>query len=166
MAGKNTNIATHGRGDRLIKERVHDPYMSRAKLSEPTVCPKCNAVFHEARWQWAETTPMAAHEELCPACQRVRDKVPAGYLTLSGGFLVAHRDEIMNLIHNKEQATKTQHPLKRIMDIEDQDDGVMITFTDSHMPSDVGKAVSHAYQGELDIHYTQEAGIVRASWTR
>jgi NMD protein affecting ribosome stability and mRNA decay len=167
MGGKDTDIARQKRGDRLIKEQVHDPYMSRAKLPEPTVCPGCSAVFHNGRWQWAPTMPADANEELCPACRRIREKVPAGFLTLSGGFFADHRDEIMNLVQHKVEAQKAQHPLKRIMDIEDQDDGaVRITFTDTHLPRGVGEAIEHAYQGELDIHYADEAGIVRVMWMR
>ncbi len=45
MGGKDTDISRQGRSDRLIKEQVHDPYMSRAKLPEPTVCPECGAVL-------------------------------------------------------------------------------------------------------------------------
>jgi len=35
-----------------IVEHVHDPYKTRLKLAEPTVCPKCGALFHEGRWRW------------------------------------------------------------------------------------------------------------------
>ena len=167
MGGKDTDISRQGRSDRLIKEQVHDPYMSRAKLPEHTVCPGCGAVFLGGRWQWASTTTTNAKEELCPACRRIREKVPAGFLTLSGGFFENHRDEIMKLVHNKVEAQKAQHPVKRIMDIKDRDDGgVVITFTDTHLPSGVGEAIEHAYKGELDIHYTKEAGIVRVMWMR
>ena len=30
MGGKDTDISRQGRGDRLIKEQVHDTYLSRA----------------------------------------------------------------------------------------------------------------------------------------
>ena len=41
-------------------------------------------------------------------------------LTLSGDFFQGHRDEILNLLHNKVNAEKAMHPLKRLMDIEEQ----------------------------------------------
>ncbi len=140
---------------------------SMIKLPEPTVCPECKVVFSGGRWQWSTTIPTGAHEKLCPACRRIRDKVPAGVLTLSGGFFEGHRDEIMNLVQNSVEAQKAEHPVKRIMDIEDRKDGgVVITFTDIRLPRGVGKAIEHAYEGDLDIHYTDEAGIVRVTWVR
>lgn len=166
MASKDTNIAEHGRHDRLIKEHVHDPYMTREKLPEPTVCPECKAVFTEGRWQWSTTATPDANEHLCPACQRIRDRVPAGYLTLSGEFFREHRDEIMNLLENKVENQKTEHPLKRMMAVEDEDDGVVVTFTDTHLPRGVGEAIESAYEGDLDIQYTDESSIVRVYWQR
>ena len=162
---KNSDYVRKGRKDRLLRELVHDPYMSKRKLPEPTVCPECGAVFRKAKWEWAER-PENANEELCPACQRVRDKVPAGYLSLSGKFLSQHKDEIMNLVHNVEDREKTAHPLKRIMEIEEQKDGVLITLTDSHLTRGIGEAVNKAYQGDLDFKYTDEDTLLRVTWTR
>ncbi len=52
MSSTNTNVAKQGRQDRLIQENVHDPYMAKLKLPEPTLCPACQAVFRGGRWQW------------------------------------------------------------------------------------------------------------------
>jgi NMD protein affecting ribosome stability and mRNA decay len=167
MAWKNGDVEERGRQDRLIKERIHDPYMTRSKPSEPTVCPECGVVFAGGRWQWMTQTPEDAERSLCPACQRGRDRVPAGYLYLSGDFLAQHRDEILNLVRNKAEGETAQHPMKRLMDIEERvDGGLEITFTDVHLPRGVGDAIRRAYEGELDIQYTDEAGIVRVYWTR
>lgn len=166
MSGKDS--AEQERQDRLIKERIHDPYMTRENPPEPTLCPECGVAFMNGRWQWPEETPAAAREELCPACQRIRDGVPAGILTLKGPFFQAHREEILNLLHNKERAEKAQHPMKRLMAIDEEEDGdgVVVTFTDRHLPRGVGTAIESAYEGDLDIHYADEAGIVRAFWER
>jgi NMD protein affecting ribosome stability and mRNA decay len=166
MGGKETGIAKPGRGDRLIKEHEHDPYMARFKPSGPAVCPKCKVVFSGGRWQWAASVPSDASEALCPPCQRIRDKVPAGFLTLSGKFFEANREEIMNLVRNKEESEKAQHPMKRLMAVEDREEDTVITFTDTHLPRGVGEAIESAYEGKLEIHYTKEAGIVRVTWTR
>lgn len=168
MSGRDGDVAKLGRRDRLLKEHVHDPYMPRGKLAEPTICPVCGVVYRQGRWQWhANSSSNDAHRELCPACQRIRDKVPAGYLTLSGEFLQQHRDEIMRLVYNKEREQNAQHPLKRLMGVQDQDNGsVLLTFTDMHLPRGVGEAIERAYEGELDIQYTSEANIVRVFWRR
>lgn len=167
MSGKDGNVGERGRSDRLIREEVHDPYMTRRKPSEPTVCPECRVVFTGGRWQWLPDVPEGAGEQLCPACQRIRDRVPAGILNLAGGFLKEHRDEIMNLVQNKVEAEKAQHPMKRLMEVTEGEDGdLVITFTDVHLPRGVGEAIARAYEGDLDIQYTDEAGLVRVYWRR
>jgi NMD protein affecting ribosome stability and mRNA decay len=154
------------RRDRLIREQVHDPYMAGAKPEEPTVCRDCGVVFNEGRWQWLPEPPAVAAETVCPACRRVRDRVPAGFLTLSGDFFRKHREEIMNLVENKVASQEKEHPMKRLMDIDDQDKGAELAFTDSHLPRGIGEAIQRAYDGDLDIRFPEEGGIVRVSWER
>lgn len=167
MTSKDTDIERDGRRDRLIQERIHDPYKPRGQLTEPSVCSECGVVFTQGRWQWLPQTPADAEAILCPACRRVQDRVPAGFLTLSGDFFAEHRSEILNLVRNKVDEQKAQHPMKRLMDITDGNDGeTVVTFTDVHLPRGVGQAIASAYEGELEIKYTDEAGIVRATWHR
>ena len=153
------------RRDRLLREREHDPYKSRGKLPGPTACPECGVVFQKGRWQWTER-PEGCREALCPACQRVHDRCPAGYLTLSGAFFREHRDEIVQLANNVEAREKNLHPLRRIMAVADQDDGILITTTEMEMARTIGDAIHHAYQGTLDYLYTAESNILRVSWSR
>lgn len=158
-------MADKGKGNKLIKEQVHDPYMAKGKPTEPTVCPQCKTVFSDGRWQWIDPVPEGSNEESCPACRRIKDNIPAGFLKLGGEFFKKHREEILALARNKEESEKAEHPLKRIMNIEDDgEDGVVITFTDMHLPRGVGEAVKSAYEGDLDIQFSDD--IVRASWTR
>lgn len=153
------------RQDRLIQERVHDAYKLRRKLPEPTVCPQCGAVYRTGRWQWGER-PADAREETCPACNRARDKLPAGTVHLSGPFFEANRVEILNLIINRGKDATRQRPLKRIIDIQDQEDGVLVTTTEIGLARTIGKAVHDAYQGNLDFQYVKGESELEVRWTR
>lgn len=167
MIGRNSAVSVGGRRDRLIRERVHDPYKADAKRVDSTVCPVCKAVYARGRWQWASQPAKVVRSERCPACRRTRDRVPAGILTLEGEFFEAHREEIMQLLKNKVRQENAAHPMKRIMDIESRKDGgVTVTFTDTHLPRDTGKAIKRACDGDLEIQYTQETGLVRVNWAR
>jgi NMD protein affecting ribosome stability and mRNA decay len=165
MNPQSPNLHPEERHDRLLRELGHDPYHAKKKLSEPTVCPHCGAIFHAGRWQWAEP-PAAAHRELCPACRRVEDQCPAGFLTLGGEFFAGHKADILNLVHNVEQREKAEHALKRIMSVEEQDGDVMITFTDPQLARAAGEAVQAAYKGELDFAYQENEFLLRVSWHR
>ena len=143
------------RRDRLLRERVHDPYKTRLKLKDPTVCPQCGAVYERARWHWG-LQPKDAREELCQACHRINDNYPAGVVTLAGEFLAQHKDEIVGLVLNQEALEKGEHPLARIMAMTEREDALVITTTDIHLPRRIGKAVHDAYGDELDFHYDEE----------
>ena len=160
------NLYHEDRQDRLIRELVHDPYHSKKKMTEPTQCPDCQAIYHEGRWRWG-AAPADAESELCPACQRVRDHCPAGFLTLSGEFLAGHKDEILHLIRHVEQREKAEHALRRLMAFEEQADGsVLATFTDPQLARAAGEAVYRAYRGDLDFTYQENEYLLRVAWRR
>lgn len=161
-----TGDATRQRRDRLIRENIHDPYKASAKPSAPSVCKECGVVFENGRWHWSPELPTNAADALCPACMRIRDRLPAGFLTLSGDFLQKHREDILHLLRNTVDAQQKEHPVKRIMDITDTGGEVAVSFTDIHLPRTVGEAIRRAYNGELDIQYAEESGISRAYWSR
>ncbi len=153
------------RNDRLIEERRHDSYRSPEKLSEPTRCPDCGAEYRDGRWRWGSSEG-PAHAERCPACHRIHDRYPAGYVVIAGEFSGTHRDEIVNLIRNIEAREKAEHALARIMACEDGAEGLTVTTTDAHLARAIGDALSHAYRGELEYHYNESNQLLRVHWSR
>jgi NMD protein affecting ribosome stability and mRNA decay len=153
------------RREQLLQEFVHDSYKLKHKLHEPTRCPDCNAMFHKGRWSW-DAAPPEAHVERCPACHRIHDHFPAGYVELSGPFLLQHRDEIVQLVKNCEEKEKSEHPLERIMSIEQAGNGVEVTTTGIHLAREIAERLHHAYKGELQFHYNKEDNLLRATWSR
>jgi hypothetical protein len=153
------------RSDRRIFEGVQDPYRPREKLREPTFCPQCAAVFHDGRWHWA-LRPDPAHEALCPACRRINDAYPAGVLTIGGGFVEQHKDEVLALVRHQEKEEKSEHPLHRIMGIEREGRSIVVNTTDIHLPRRIGEALHHAYRGNLDFQYDEGCYFIRVTWKR
>ena len=144
---------------------MHDTYKLRGKLAEPTRCPDCGAMFHAGRWQWAQA-PGDAHEARCPACHRIHDRFPAGYVTLKGTFLAAHRDELLHRVRHCEEDEKGDHPLERIMGVEEGAEGILVTTTGTHLARRIGDALHDAYKGELDYRYNKEENLLRVTWSR
>jgi hypothetical protein len=56
--------------------------------------------------------------------------------------------------------------MQRIMRIEDGEDGVVVTTTDTHLARDIAEALYHAHKGELEFHYNKADNLLRANWTR
>ena len=148
----------------MLHEHIHDPYKIRHKLREPSVCPVCKAVFRAGRWQWAESWPADAHQEICQACRRIRDNYPAGLVTLKGGARYGGQNEMLNLIRNIERSEKAEHPLHRIMKIEQRADTVLVSTTDLHLARRLGEAIHHAYKGTLAWHYNKESCYAQVNW--
>lgn len=153
------------RRDQLRQEREHDSYKMQHKPPEPAVCPDCSAIYHSGRWQWGER-PAGSHELVCPACHRIRDHFPAGFLHIEGKFFSDHREELTNLLRHHEAKAKAEHSLVRIMAIEDDANGILVTTTDIHLARDLGEALHHAYQGELEFHYNEAEKLLRVHWRR
>ncbi len=151
--------------DRSIEQTQHDPYRLRTKLPEPSVCPQCGLVYHGGRWQ-EMARPQPAAEHVCPACRRIHDRMPAGYVTLEGNFLSEHRDDILHITRNTETRERSGHPLQRIMDVEVSAGRIQVTTTDLHLARRIGEAVHNAFEGNLDVKYSPDEYVVRVHWTR
>lgn len=143
-----------------------DPYRPSQRPPDGTACPKCHATYHGGRWTW--TAPEKdAYELICPACHRISDRFPAGYVTIKGEFFTSHKDEIVALIQGHEKQEKATRPLQRIMAIEEKKDGsTEVTTTDSHLARGIAEALHGAYKGDLKMRYSRDENLLRAIWKR
>jgi hypothetical protein len=78
----------------------------------------------------------------------------------------SHKDEIVHLMRHQEELEKGERPLHRIMNIEEEPGHIVVSTTDIHLPRRIGEALHHAYQGDLDFQYEEEAYFLRVNWTR
>jgi NMD protein affecting ribosome stability and mRNA decay len=155
---------TH-RQEQLLAGFAIDPYRPQRKVRGATRCSECAAVFHRGRWSW-RATPSHAAAGLCPACRRIRERLPAGFVRLSGPFLQAHREELLHRVRRCEESERREHPVQRIMSIQATDGDVLVTTTDAHLARRIGDALRDAYKGELSYRYSKGEPMLRVSWSR
>jgi NMD protein affecting ribosome stability and mRNA decay len=149
----------------IFKEKPKDPYRNTQKLQEPTVCSECGALFASGRWCWQTMPDNTVNQTLCPACQRITDNYPAGFIELGGDFFWEHYDEIINLVINTEEMEQNQHPLERIIKITKRDGKTLITTTGLHIARRIGDAIYNSYQGCLEYNYAAKH-LIRVNWQR
>jgi len=159
---------SHGRtsGRRIFgraqNDGILDPYEAQHKPLGPAACPQCQAAYHRGRWQWREAAE-GAHPHLCPACRRISEQLPAGLVTL-------HRlptrltDQVIGLVRHEEAAEKGEHPLNRVIAIEEEHGDLLVSTTDIHLPRRIGEALKRAYHGELAMHFDDSAYFARVDW--
>jgi NMD protein affecting ribosome stability and mRNA decay len=155
----------YGRKDRLIQEKRHDAYEERDKLPENTRCSGCHALFVNGRWTWNQPSEKG-NEVVCPACRRIADHYPAGFVEIKGPFFNQHRDEILSLIRHVENQEKSEHPMERIISIADEEQGALLTTTGIHIARRIGEALSRSYKGDFSFDYADDDKVIRGCWER
>jgi NMD protein affecting ribosome stability and mRNA decay len=150
-------------GGRVFDDQRHDPYQSAGKSTEPACCGQCGAVYHGGRWRWGDASA-AARSEVCPACRRIHDRLPAGWLILEGPLVSAQGAELLAIIRNEAEHERIEHPLNRIMEIDQHDARIAISTTDIHLPQRIGEALKRAHHGDLAIQYGKDEYSVLVRW--
>jgi len=145
--------------------RDHDAYRPDHKLPEHTACPQCHASIHDGRWQWMAADSDASNV-VCPACRRIHDGFPAGYVSVEGDFFAKHRVELMNLVQRHATRATAEHPMRRLMKAEDTPEGVMFTTTDTHLAREIGGALHDAYGGNVNYSFADARDLLRVYWHR
>ncbi len=154
-----------GRVDRMRVKENKDPYRLTEKLPGGATCQGCGSTVQEGRWTWS-VPAKGAVSATCPACRRLQDDYPAGYLILEGEFFVENRVEIMNLVRNVAKAEKNEHPMERVMTIRKDGKTTLITTTGVHIARRLGDSLKRSYQGDLQINYKSGEKRIQVNWFR
>jgi len=149
----------------LHAPRHDDPYREAGKPAQDARCPACGAIFRNGRWAWGRAARDAI-PTTCPACLRIQDRFPGGYVTLKGPFVQAHREELRALVQAREAHERAEHPLERVMEIGERPEALEISTTGTHLARAIGNAVRSAYDGQLKLRFEPDENLLRAVWTR
>jgi NMD protein affecting ribosome stability and mRNA decay len=152
------------KGQRSV--RSLDVYLPKRGLPEGALCKGCGIVYHNKRWQPENTQEGSNCQVLCPACQRTQDHNPAGVITLSGPYLVSHKDEILNTIKQQETKSREKNPIGRIMEIKEEGNRITVTTTEDKLAQKLGREVYKSQKGELHYQWSHDQRMVRVDWMR
>lgn len=156
---------TPGRHEQRTPARHEDAYRLDGKLPDPVECPTCHATYYEGRWTW-HRRPTTVPQVKCPACRRMEDNVPAAVVRLGGPWFIGNRTEVIDRVMAVESRERTQHPMQRIVALNDADGGVQVTTTDPHLARAIAVALHDAFKGEMEMHFPAGGGMPYARWTR
>ena len=103
---------------------------------------------------------------VCPACRRDQAGDAAGLLHVHGPFFAAHREELLQRLRHYAEHESGEHAQQRILAIEDEGDGVMVSTTSVRLARGLGLALRRAYRGELLMQLSPAQDLARLDWSR
>ena len=152
--------------------RLNEPY-ELAEGQEAALCQECHALYQEKRWffdaKLYERLAGSAkvRQVVCPTCQKVKDRYVEGYLTLSGEFLVEHKDEIVTLLQKEAGKVGKRNVGDRIIRmVQEGDDKLVVETTTEKLAQHLGRAIYKAYKGDLSFQWGEPNRFVRVYWAR
>lgn len=163
------------KGPRIIRKKAidteKDPYLLKLSPNDMAVCRKCAAVYHDKRWSLSKTAAAKAATKkrvdvLCPACQKIKEKFAGGFVTIQGDFVGEHKEEILNLVRNKEQRAMHFNPLDRIIEIKQKRDVIEVSTTTDKLAQRLGQMLKKSFCGEVEYKWSSDTKLARVVWTR
>jgi len=139
-------------------------HVRRVKAAGALVCRDCGVYQHGGKWSWGAPPLAKLKPGRCPACQRVRERYPAGTLRLPASFL-AHEGEILQLVHNLEKGEKAEHPLERLMDVEHVDGCLVLTTTGVHLARQIAHKLAKLLHVKPRFRYADGENLVHVDWS-
>ena len=155
-----------GHKERLNQPQHHDRDKAHQHLAGTAHCLGCGAYFHGGRWSWHPEAGSQPETVTCPACRRIAENDAAGNVTLSGAFVQAYREDLLNLIRNTEEAERKEHALERLIGISEEGGKVMVGTTGTHLANRIGHALEAAYDGSVKYTYTENETHLDVTWMR
>lgn len=171
MSGQHKRSNTHradlpheGRRPQATPPRKKDSHDGGSKSSHALVCEECKLVHHAGRWQRGAPPTPELESGLCPAYRRIRDHDPAGTIAVPETFL-EQRDELMGMLRNAEAAETEEHPLERLMDLEEGPDGsLIVTTTGVHLARAIANKLERRFHSQARIRYGDSEHTIAVDW--
>jgi hypothetical protein len=135
-----------------------DSYRPVGKL-HPAMCRHCHATEWQGEWHWDAPVPDLA-PVTCPACERLRDGVPAHTVELTGD-LPRHWNDVRRLLGEVERTVVAAWPLERLFPVRVLDDRVVVATTGMRIARHLVATLVRRYRHGVQLRFGEDATIVR-----
>ena len=136
------------------------------------ICTGCHAIWRRKRWHLEEEAyarlladPQAT-QVTCPACTKVERQDYDGVVTLKSPLVEAHAADLIGLLRNTEARVREGNPMARIASLKAEGDTIEVLTITTALADHLGRAVQHAYDGELVANQTDRSRFMRVMWHR
>jgi hypothetical protein len=79
------------------------------------------------------------------------------------GFL-EHKAEVLQIIRNVERAEKAEHPLERLMDVEESGGRLVVTTTGIHIARQIAHKLARRFHQKARIRYARQEDLIHVDW--
>ena len=164
------------------KEQVGDPYTANTPQTGFAICPECKSVYYNKRWALPHPqgdtimpkSPRSMRKSgnpvmmpelfVCPACQKIRDGYAEGFVSIRWENWLAHKADIIGLIHNEEKRASHVNPLERIMAVHTRSNGIDVETTTERMAQRIGRDLARAFKGKVQYKWSHKDKVARVQW--
>ena len=138
--------------------------LSRKRWVFPSLAPVARTDKPGVRAKRAGKAVLISQPYLCPACRKIRDGYAEGFVYINWPNWVAHKADVLNLIHKEEQRACKGNPLERVMAIRERPSGVEIETTTEPLAQRLGNHLNQAFRGQIQYKWSHKDKLARVEW--
>jgi NMD protein affecting ribosome stability and mRNA decay len=137
---------------------------SIGRLSEPTACERCGAVFSRRAWR-RRPLPVQVRWTVCPACRQAGEERGFGRIVLRGDFVRVHEADIRTRIRNVAARAARTQPERRVSAVEAMDGGLEVLTTSQKLAHRIVHELKKTFRGRATYAWSDD-GTLFATWQR
>jgi hypothetical protein len=141
----------------------------RGRLSEPSVCERCGALFSGRVWRKPATGSPAllarAHWTRCPACVQTSRDEYLGRILLRGRYLETHVGELTARIRNVVAHASAIQPERRMVSFAAQGPALEVLTTSQKLAHRIAHELKKAFGGRTTYAWADD-GVLTATWEK
>ncbi|HEY8368055.1 MAG TPA: hypothetical protein VIM86_01950 [Thermodesulfobacteriota bacterium] len=162
------------RPERKVTRTGAKPPVARLvkRLSEPTVCRRCGAVFARQTWRASRTLTHAALARAtwttCPACRQAGEGIGYGRVIIRGAYAAEHEREIRRRIRNVAERAQFTQPERRVVSVDRREGPAVLEVltTSQKLAHRIVHELKKAFRGRARYAWSDRDGSLVATWER